>query len=149
MPSDLPLILVVDDDEDLRVFMLDLLSAYGYQVITWKRAQGAHAAMRRAMPALVITDLGMEHQTAGLDVLSALHADTATAAIPAILYSAALHILDGEREALQAAGMRQDWDHESHSGRVGLCRSLQGWPLCRHQLAHQRLKPGTVCPSLV
>ncbi len=49
----------------------------------------------------------------------------------------------------ECSGMRQDWDHESHSGRVDLCRSLGGWPLCRHQLAHQRLKPGAVRPSLV
>lgn len=106
MLSTQPRILVVDDDQDIRAFMQDLLAMYGYQVITLDGAHGAHARISQTMPALVIVDLQMEHRTAGLDVLSTLHADPLTTGIPTILYSSMLHTLDGEREALHAAGVR-------------------------------------------
>ncbi len=105
MPANAPWIVVVDDDPDLRTLMLDLLSLPGYAVFTWNDAHGAQAEIQRVMPALVIVDLRMEHPTAGLDVLRVLQADTLTTAIPAILYSATLDTLDGERDALHAAGV--------------------------------------------
>ncbi len=105
MPSQLPLIFVVDDDADLRTCMLDVLSLSGYQVRTWPGAHGAQAQICHALPALVITDLRMEHRTAGLDVVRDLRADPVTAAIPAILYSSALQTLDVQRERLRAAGV--------------------------------------------
>jgi CheY-like chemotaxis protein len=106
MSATLPRIVVVDDDSEICTFMLDLLSMRGYQVFIWDRARDAHAYIAQAMPALVIVNLSMEHPTAGLDVLRTLHADPTTAAIPAILYSAALHTLDGQRADLHAAGVR-------------------------------------------
>ena len=106
MLSELSRIVVVDDDPDMRDLMVDVLSMQGYQVLTWHGARDAHACIYQAMPALVIVDLNMEHWAAGLDVLSELHADPMTASIPAILYSSALHTLDGQRESLQAAGVR-------------------------------------------
>ena len=106
MPSHLPRIVVVDDDPEICTFLLDLLSLHGYQVFTWNRARDAQARIRQTMPALVIVDLSMEHPTAGLDVLHDLQVDARTAAIPAILYSAALPTLDGQRADLHAAGVR-------------------------------------------
>ena len=105
MSAQLPRIFVVDDDEDLRVFMQDFLSIYGYEVRTRNGARGAHALICQVLPALVIVDLWLEHPTAGLDVVREVRADPVTAAIPLILYSAALHTLDGQREGLLSAGV--------------------------------------------
>ena len=105
MSAQVPQIFVVDDDEDVRDLMLALLSIYGYEVHTWHGAHGAQARIRHALPALVIVDLWMEHPAAGLDVVRDVRADPVTAAIPVILYSAALHTLDGQREDLRARGV--------------------------------------------
>ena len=105
MPN-VPLIVVVDDDADLRAYMLEVLALHGYQVLAWPGARGAPARIRQALPALVIVDLCMEHPTAGLEVVRHVRADPVTAAIPVILYSGALQILDGQREDLRAASVR-------------------------------------------
>jgi CheY-like chemotaxis protein len=81
-------VLVVEDMEDLRIALTELLSAYGLEVRAAN--DGAHAlrAMRRSSPRLVLTDLGMPVMD-GVQLIRAMRVDRALEAIPVIAMSAA------------------------------------------------------------
>ncbi len=83
-----PLIVVVDDDEDIHSVLDLALQEAGYR--TRLLGQGAEAApiIRQAQPALVILDLWMEHIDSGVAILHTLHADPTTRTIPVIVASA-------------------------------------------------------------
>lgn len=54
-----PLILIVDDDDDLRSVMQRTLALHGYRVTTARDGDEALAACRTALPDLVLMDLVM------------------------------------------------------------------------------------------
>ncbi len=83
-----PLIAVVDDDPAIRKIMGYLLPGAGYRVVMWERATGAAAMIARERPALVVLDIKMEHDRAGMDVLRAVRRQSATADIPVLIVSA-------------------------------------------------------------
>lgn len=83
-----PLIVVVDDDEDIQG-MLDLaLREAGYRPVLVAHEADAAPIIRQAQPALVIMDLWMEHIDSGVAILHTLHADPTTRTIPVIVASA-------------------------------------------------------------
>lgn len=90
-----PTIAIVDDDIPIVTFIEDLFASEGYTTIAWQSGAGAHDLIRREQPGLVIIDLRMEHHEAGWDVLHALRADPATAAIPVVICSADSRALQG------------------------------------------------------
>lgn len=57
--SDQPLVLVVDDSEDMRALIHDVLTEQGYEVVTASSGGRALGMMAERLPALVITDLFM------------------------------------------------------------------------------------------
>jgi signal transduction histidine kinase/CheY-like chemotaxis protein len=80
------LILVVDDEENIRNLLRQELTEAGYQVI---EAAGGAEALHRARqekPALITLDLLLP-DISGFDVTSALKADQATADIPILILS--------------------------------------------------------------
>lgn len=80
-------ILVADDDRDILDLVAFKLSAAGHELITATDGATALTEARRAVPDLVVLDVGMPGMS-GLDVCRELRADAVTNAIPVILLTA-------------------------------------------------------------
>jgi CheY-like chemotaxis protein len=96
-------ILVVDDDEDARLLLEMTLRGYGAAVTTAGSAAEALAAIDRALPDVVLSDIGMPHQD-GYDLLRRLRARPPEqgGAVPAVAVTAYTSAAD--RSATAAAG---------------------------------------------
>ncbi len=84
--SDKPRILLVDDNTDMRHYVLSLLSAR-FEVITAANGLEALAALEHVHPNLVLSDVMMPEMD-GLALLAALREHPVTRLIPVILLSA-------------------------------------------------------------
>ena len=80
-------ILIADDDRDILDLVAFKLGAAGHELITATDGAGALTEARRAVPDIVVLDMGMPGMS-GLDVCRELRADTITATIPVILLTA-------------------------------------------------------------
>lgn len=82
-------ILVVDDDQDIRETVVEVLADEGYEVIGASDGAEALRVMRAAssLPALIFLDLMMPGMS-GADFLVAQRADPALVAAPVVLISA-------------------------------------------------------------
>ena len=96
-------VLVVDDDEDARVLLQMTLSRYGAAVTTAASARDAMAAIDRAVPHVILSDIGMPQED-GYDLLRRLRARPAErgGSIPAIAVTAYASAAD--RSSSEAAG---------------------------------------------
>ena len=96
-------VLVVDDDEDARLLLQMTLSGYGAAVTTAASASEALAAVDRAVPDIVLSDIGMPYED-GYDLLQRLRARSPErgGAIPAVAVTAYASATD--RASTQAAG---------------------------------------------
>jgi DNA-binding response OmpR family regulator len=82
-----PLVLIADDDEDIRALVAFRLERAGYEVVTaGDGEQALRLALERA-PQLAVLDVMMPKLT-GLEVTRRLRAEEATSAIPVILLTA-------------------------------------------------------------
>lgn len=82
-----PLVLVADDDDDLRASLADLLNTDGYQVVVARDGREAVSVIAEAHPDLIILDLVMPVMN-GWEVLEQLEAEHLVAADqPIILFS--------------------------------------------------------------
>lgn len=87
-------VIAVVDDDDATLQMLDsLLHDAGYQVISSASGRDVHQFILRSLPDVVLLDLWLEEQQAGLRILDALARDTATRTIPVIVYSGQVEFL--------------------------------------------------------
>lgn len=84
------LVLVVDDEEDVRDLVADLMRHDGHRVISASGSAAALLLCRDRTPDLVITDLVMP-DSPGYDLIQALYRDPKTYAVPVIAVTA-----DGE-----------------------------------------------------
>ncbi|MGH2515042.1 MAG: response regulator [Ktedonobacterales bacterium] len=82
-------ILVVDDRENLLTLLRMLLEDEHYQVSVLQEGRGAVERIRDNPPDLVILDLKLA-DASGLDILESLRAQSSTADIPVIVYTAAV-----------------------------------------------------------
>ncbi|MEA2447086.1 MAG: two-component system, cell cycle response regulator, partial [Actinomycetota bacterium] len=82
-----PLVLVVDDDPNLRMLAEMQLSVQGFDVVQASNGEEALAMARSKAPDVILLDMMMAGMD-GADVLRALHADPLTEGIPVILLSA-------------------------------------------------------------
>jgi signal transduction histidine kinase/ActR/RegA family two-component response regulator len=96
-------VLVVDDDEDARILLQMTLSRYGAAVTTVSSAGEALAAIDRAVPHVVLSDIGMPQED-GYDLLRRLRARPPErgGSIPAVAVTAYASATD--RSSTQAAG---------------------------------------------
>ncbi len=78
-------IVVVDDDAAILNMMELLLSMAGYQTVLHNSGTGAYTLIRKEQPDVAILDMRMEQLDSGLQVLTKLRQDPATACIPAIV----------------------------------------------------------------
>ncbi|MBI4494756.1 MAG: response regulator [Chloroflexi bacterium] len=87
-----PTVLVIEDDDHIRAFLSDLLTAEGYQVeATHSGAIGLDLA-RASHPDLITLDLGLPGKS-GLQVLEELRANSDTRDIPVFVLTAYADLL--------------------------------------------------------
>jgi len=96
-------VLVVDDDEDARVLLQMTLRQYGAAVTTAASAREALQAIDRAVPDVVLSDIGMPYED-GYDLLRQLRARPPEqgGSIPAVAVTA--YASASDRSSTQAAG---------------------------------------------
>jgi len=81
------LILVVDDNPDLRAYVSDILYRHGYQVATARNGYEGYNTAQEVNPSLIITDLMMPLVT-GLEMIRMLRSDHGLKGTPIILLTA-------------------------------------------------------------
>ncbi len=93
----MPLVLVIDDNEDERIIARTLLGIAGYHVIDAGDAFKGVGLAERRRPDLIVLDLMMPGAN-GLDALRALRERPATRHIPVMLYTAYADVFAAEIE---------------------------------------------------
>ena len=80
-----PLVMVVDDDDDIRETLAGLLEDEGYQVAAFPTGQDALLALKRGLgPRVILLDLKLP-KIDGLEVLRRLRADARTQYVPVVV----------------------------------------------------------------
>ena len=85
--GELPVILIVDDNKDIRWLLSDALSD-SYRVIEASGAGEAEALLEKSVPDLIITDVVMDGKDDGFEFVRRLRADKYRKSIPVIVCSA-------------------------------------------------------------
>jgi two-component system cell cycle response regulator DivK len=94
-------ILVVEDQEDNRQIVRDLLTATDYEVIEAENGEEALAAVAKQRPDLILMDIQLPVMD-GYEATRRIKADPALAAIPVIAVTS--YALSGDEEKARAAG---------------------------------------------
>lgn len=97
---DAPLILVVDDERDIREMLAGALGEFGYRVVTAASAEEALATAAARSPALVLTDVHMGGRT-GVELCRTLKQDPRFELTPVLILTA-LSDLDARVAGLAA-----------------------------------------------
>lgn len=85
-PPDAPLVVIADDEPDLRTYIAQVLSEQ-YRVVACANGQIALQEALKRLPDLVVTDMSMPEMT-GRELCQALRSEATTAHIPVILLTA-------------------------------------------------------------
>ncbi len=99
---DAPLVVVIDDDDPFLALMQDLLEGEGYRVMTGIIAREVSRLIAGVHPALLILDLVMETQEAGLELLHELRAAPTTADLPVLLCTANHQFIERRGDEVRA-----------------------------------------------
>jgi two-component system, cell cycle response regulator DivK len=99
MPGEL--ILVVEDNDNNRLLIRDVLQASGYRVIESETAEDGVRMAAEQRPALVLMDIQLPGMS-GIEALERLRADPVTRAIPVVAVTASAMTQD--RRQIMAAG---------------------------------------------
>lgn len=99
-----PLIAVVDDDLATLELFDTLLTNAGYRTFLWPQGKDAHLMIRKIKPDLVILDMWMEDRNAGSMVLGLMKLDPGTRAIPVIVCSAHVAVLQARLHEFREQG---------------------------------------------
>src|SRR5467141_5444363 len=94
-------ILVVEDQEDNRQILRDLLTSVGYEVIQAENGEEALATAARERPDLILMDIQLPLLD-GYEVTRRIKADPALRAIPVIVVTS--YSLSGDEAKARAAG---------------------------------------------
>jgi PAS domain S-box-containing protein len=133
--GDAPRILVVDDNADIREYVLSLL-ARDYQVETAVDGAEALAQARETQPDLVLTDVMMPRMD-GFELLAALHEDPLTVGVPVVMLSARAGE-EGMLEGLDAGA--DDYLVKPFTGRELLARVRANLELDRARRVRRQLE---------
>ncbi len=96
-------VLVVEDNPDVRVFISDNLSAAGHRVVQASHGRMGLDKAREHLPDLIVTDIMMPEMD-GIEMCRQLHSDILTSHIPVIILTAR----SGEEEKIE--GLRTGVD---------------------------------------
>ena len=94
-------ILVVEDQEDNRQILRDLLSANDYGMLEAENGEEALAAVRKQRPDLILMDIQLPVLD-GYEATRRLKADPATSSIPIIVVTS--YALSGDETKARASG---------------------------------------------
>jgi CheY-like chemotaxis protein len=94
--EDAPLVLCADDDRDILALLALRLERAGFRVAQAVDGEQALTLARDLLPDVVVLDVMMPRMT-GTEVVAALRADPATAALRVVLLSARAQEADVER----------------------------------------------------
>ena len=100
-PSDVPLVLIVDDNEKNRKLARDVLRAAGLRTLEAARGDEAIALAAKHRPDVILLDLRLGDME-GTDVARGLRGGAGTGRIPVVALSASPHA--GGSDRLLAAG---------------------------------------------
>ena len=99
MPGEL--ILLVEDNDNNRMLVRDVLQASGYRVVEAENAEDGLRVAAEQQPALILMDIQLPGMN-GMEALKRLRADPTTRAIPVIAVTASAMTQD--RRHIMAAG---------------------------------------------
>ena len=99
MPGEL--ILLVEDNDNNRMLVRDVLQATGYRVVEAENAEDGLRMAAEQRPALILMDIQLPGMS-GIEALQRLRADSTTRAIPVIAVTASAMTQD--RRQIMAAG---------------------------------------------
>ena len=99
MPGEL--ILLVEDNDNNRLLVRDVLQANGYRVVEASSAEDGLRMAAEQQPALILMDIQLPGMN-GIEALQRLRADPGTRAIPVIAVTASAMTQD--RRQIMAAG---------------------------------------------
>ncbi len=94
-------ILVIEDNENSRKLVRDVLTFHGFAILAAATAAEGLLLAREHCPRLILLDIQLPDLD-GTAVLARLRAERATAAIPVVAFTA--YAMTGDRERLLAAG---------------------------------------------
>ena len=97
------LILVADDDDDVRGLIVQNLRNAGYQVIEAADGAEAVAMVKRDQPGLALIDIKMPNMD-GITALRSLRAEPATRNLPVIMMTASPGVMEESRSVVNALG---------------------------------------------
>lgn len=87
-------ILIIEDDQDIRETLQNMLLAEGYEVLTATNGkEGIELLKSNSQPRLVLLDMAMPVMN-GMEFLDILTNDTILAAIPVYIHSATANLVD-------------------------------------------------------
>lgn len=84
-------ILVVEDEEDMRIVMERILETAGYEVYSDSTGKEVPEIIKSFNPDLILLDLFLQ-EADGRDICKAIKVDESTSSIPVIIVSGALDI---------------------------------------------------------
>jgi two-component system cell cycle response regulator DivK len=99
MPGEL--ILLIEDNDNNRMLVRDVLQASGYRLVEAENAEDGLRMAAEQRPALILMDIQLPGMN-GIEALQRLRADPATRAIPVIAVTASAMTQD--RRQIMAAG---------------------------------------------
>ena len=114
-------ILVVEDQEDNRQILRDLLSSAGFEMIEAENGQEALDAVARKRPDLILMDIQLPVMD-GYEATRRIKADAALKAIPVIVVTS--YALSGDETKARAAGC-DDYVTKPYSPRALLAKIRQ------------------------
>ncbi|HET6210846.1 MAG TPA: response regulator [Jatrophihabitans sp.] len=97
-----PVVLIAEDDRDIRELVTVKLGAAGYRVIAVEDGLQALRQIRELLPSVALLDVMMPG-ISGLDIIATLRRDPATATVPVILMSARSQEFDVQSGLSQGA----------------------------------------------
>jgi len=95
------LILIVEDNENNRILVRDVLQSRGYRTEETDNAEEGLRLARVSQPALILMDIQLPGMS-GIEALALLRADTRTQHIPVVAVTASA--MDQDRARIMAAG---------------------------------------------
>jgi len=100
-----PLIIVVNDDTAFLQLMEQLLDDEGYEAEVMKSTKNALEHIKERRPALIVLDVRINNEEAGLLLLDLITLDPETRSIPVVIASANLQALAGREDELASKGI--------------------------------------------
>lgn len=85
--SEKPIVLVVDDEEDIRALLRKVLAHDGYEIIETKHGREALEVLRTTRPSLILLD-AMLPEIHGFDICRTIKASPAFEGVPVVMVSA-------------------------------------------------------------